>query len=300
VNRIGPLAILFIIGSVWGLTIPLTKIAVSTGHAALGIVLWELIAAVLVLGAYLVWTRQGFGITRQRLVLFAVVTLTGTIIPGAFSYRAAAQLPAGVMSIVIALVPLFALPVAVLLRLERLQIRRVAGVALGAVAVILIVGPDTALPDPSKAGFVLLAMIAPMCYGIEGNYVSLRGSEGLSPVQTLFGASLLGIFLVLPMVAVSGEWVNLYVVWGAQEWALSAVIVLHIAAYAGYLGLVGRAGSVFASQVAYIVTITGILWSIGLLAEGYSVWIWASLICLLIGVSLVLPNPKSVEAEGQL
>jgi len=294
------LAILFIIGSVWGLTIPLTKIAVSTGHAALGIVLWELIAAVLVLGAYLVWTRQGFGITRQRLVLFAVVTLTGTIIPGAFSYRAAAQLPAGVMSIVIALVPLFALPVAVLLRLERLQIRRVAGVALGAVAVILIVGPDTALPDPSKAGFVLLAMIAPMCYGIEGNYVSLRGSEGLSPVQTLFGASLLGIFLVLPMVAVSGEWVNLYVVWGAQEWALSAVIVLHIAAYAGYLGLVGRAGSVFASQVAYIVTITGILWSIGLLAEGYSVWIWASLICLLIGVSLVLPNPKSVEAEGQL
>lgn len=299
-NRIGPLAILFIIGSVWGLTIPLTKIAVSTGHAALGIVLWELIAAVLVLGAYLVWTRQGFGITRQRLVLFAVVTLTGTIIPGAFSYRAAAQLPAGVMSIVIALVPLFALPVAVLLRLERLQIRRVAGVALGAVAVILIVGPDTALPDPSKAGFVLLAMIAPMCYGIEGNYVSLRGSEGLSPVQTLFGASLLGIFLVLPMVAVSGEWVNLYVVWGAQEWALSAVIVLHIAAYAGYLGLVGRAGSVFASQVAYIVTITGILWSIGLLAEGYSVWIWASLICLLIGVSLVLPNPKSVEAEGQL
>jgi len=291
-NRFGLLAILFTIGTVWGLTIPLTKIAVSSGHAALGIVFWELVIGTLMLGSYLLLTRQSFGITRHRLLLFAVVTLTGTIIPGAFSYRAAAHLPAGVMAIVIALVPLFALPIAVSLKLETLQLKRVFGVILGAFAVILIVGPENALPDSSKVGFVLLAMIAPICYGFEGNYVALRNSEGLTSVQTVFGASLLGIFLVLPLVSFSGEWVNLNVRWGVEEWALLAVITLHIVAYAGYLGLVRTAGSVFASQVAYIVTITGVLWSIVLLSEGYSLWIWASLICLLLGVSQVLPNPK--------
>jgi drug/metabolite transporter (DMT)-like permease len=143
-------------------------------------------------------------------------------------------------------------------------------------------------------------MIAPFCYGFEGNYVSLKGAEGLNPIQTLFGASCLGVILTLPMVWISDEWVNPNTTWGKAEWALLAVILLHIAAYAGYLGMVRSAGSVFASQVAYIVTITGVLWSIALLAEGYSIWIWASLGCLLVGMSMVLPNPKFDTGSEEL
>ena len=295
-SRAALLGVLFCIGSVWGLTIPLTKIAVSSGHAALGVVFWELVLSVFFLGTYLWATGQRFGLNRQRLILFAVVSIAGTILSGAFSYRAAAQLPAGIMSIVIALVPLFALPIALLLGLEKAQPKRLIGVLLGALAVVLIVGPENALPDPSKVGYVLLAMIAPMCYGVEGNYVSWRGTDGLSPVQTLFGASVLGVCLVTPLAIGSGEWIDPIRVWGAAEWALLAVITLHVGAYAGYIWLVGQAGSVFAAQVAYLVTITGVLWSILLLGEGYSVWIWASLITLLVGISLVLPNPR-LDAE---
>jgi drug/metabolite transporter (DMT)-like permease len=66
--------------------------------------------------------------------------------------------------------------------------------------------------------------------------------------------------------------------------------VLNALAYAGYVWLVGRAGSLFASQVAYLVTGFGVLWSMILLGERYSAWVWAAFALMLVGVALVQPS----------
>jgi len=298
-SRMVHLAILFFIGTVWGFTVVLMKLATSTGYKPFGLVAWEILITIVLLGGFLLLRGQWFAFSTKRLRLFLVVGLCGTVLPGAFSYRAAAELPAGVMSIVIALVPLCALPVALFMGLERLQLKRLLGVLLGALAVVMIVGPDSALPDPSKVGFVLMALVAPFFYGFEGNFVSWKGTDGLSPVQTLAGAAMVAAVLVFPVATFRGDWINLLIPWGIAEWSLLGLAVLHIGAYAGYIWLVGQAGSIFASQVAYVVTITGVLWSILLLNEGYSLWIWAALITLLAGVSLVLPNPRIEQAETQ-
>ncbi len=296
-NRMVLLAILFFIGTVWGFTVVLMKLATSTGYGPFGLVAWEIVITIVVLGGILKLRGQTFSFSLTRLKLFLVVGLCGTVLPGAFSYRAAAELPGGVMSIVIALVPLCALPVALLMGLEKLRVKRLLGVLLGAVAVVMIVGPESALPDPSKVGFVLLALAAPLFYGFEGNFLSWKGSDGLNPIQVLAGAAIVSAVLVFPVTTISGQWINLYKPWGIVEWSLLGLAVLHIGAYSGYIWLVGQAGSIFASQVAYIVTITGVLWSIALLNEGYSLWIWAALVTLLLGVSLVLPNPRVIEPE---
>jgi len=44
---------------------------------------------------------------------------------------------------------------------------RVLGVCLGCAAVIILVAPDASLPDPGKAIFVLVGLVAPFCYGLE-------------------------------------------------------------------------------------------------------------------------------------
>lgn len=292
-GRAGLLAALFCIGVSWGLTVVLAKIAVSTGHQPLGLIFWELLISIALLGGFLAFQKKGFKITPQRIVLFAIVGLMGTVLPGAFSYRAAAELPAGVMAIVIALVPLCALPVAIIMGLEKPNLKRFAGVLLGALSVVLIIGPDNALPDPSKVFYVLIALVAPFCYGFEGNYVSWKGTHGLNAIQTLFGAAIVAVVFSFPLAVVTDEWVDIFIPWGAAEWALVALSVLHIGAYSGYIWLVGQAGSIFAAQVAYLVTISGVMWSIAILGEGYSAWLWAALVTLLVCVSLVLPKPSS-------
>ena len=239
--------------------------------------------------------RSRLVIDRSHIVFFTVIAFTGTLLPNTASYFAAFHLPAGVMALVIALVPMFALLVALTLRLERFQWRRLTGVLLGGTAIALLVLPDTSLPDPSKAIFILAALIAPMFYGIEGNYLSVKQPADTGPVATLFGASVIGSVVSLPLTLLTGTFLNpIGSGIGSSELALIANIGLHLVAYVGYIWLVNKAGPVFSAQIAYIVTPAGIVLSIFLLGEQPSTYVWLALVVLLIGLFLVQPRQKSI------
>ncbi|MEN0040653.1 MAG: DMT family transporter [Pseudomonadota bacterium] len=287
-------ACLFGLGLIWGTSIPITKIAVSTGHQPLGLIFWQLFVAVVVLGVA-AWMRGSqIVIDRRHLTFFLMVTLLGTVVPNSFSYLAAAQLPASVMALVIALVPIFSLVVALVIRVETFAPLRVLGVALGATAIALLVLPDGSLPDASKAGWVLIALIAPFCYGAEGNYLALKQPADTGPVATLFGASVVGLILVTPATIATGTFIDPFAGFGQAEMATAATCLIHAVAYLGYIWMVGAAGPVFAAQVAYLVTPSGVLMSMVLLGEAPSVWLWAALVLLLVGLFLVQPKPETV------
>jgi len=294
VNRFRLATVLVAIGIVWGSTIPLTKIAVSTGHQPLGLIFWQMFFATIVLSAIIIARRTKQNLDRSVLIYFLAIGLLGTIIPNSFSYLAASHLPAGVMGIVIASVPMFALAIALGLRIERPSFRRSAGVVFGAVAVVLLVAPEASLPDPGKAVFVLVALVAPFCYGAEGNYIAAKAPAGVDPMVTLLGASAIGCLISWPLALGTGGWVDLFAPWSAPEWALLLSSGCHVIAYTSYIWLVGKAGPVFASQVAYVVTVSAVFLSSLILSETYSGWIWSALALMLAGLALVQPRkPKN-------
>ena len=59
-------------------------------------------------------------------------------------------------------------------------------------------------------------------------------------------------------------------------------------------------GAVFASQAGYAMTAGGIMWSVILLNESMSVWIWAALACLVSGLVLVMPKQEEELPPGGL
>ncbi len=291
-SRVGLFAALLLFGATWGLTLPLAKIIVSTGHAELGLVFWQFIFSLISLGL-VAYIQGGFPkLTRDHVIVFLGIAFLGTLIPATVSYYVIQHIPAGVYAITISLVPMFAMPIAIVLGLEGFQWRRLMGVLIGMSAIVLLVGPSTSLPDPAKAIFVLIACIAPLCYGFEDNFVGKFTLRGLSPVQALMGASFLGAMISGPIAAQTGQWVSLDHAWGLPEWSLLAMGFLHGLAYTGYVWLVGRAGPVFAAQVAYLVTGTGVLWSMLLLGETYSSWVWMALVLMMIGIFLVQPRDE--------
>ena len=163
--------VMIFIGLSWGATIPLTKIAVSTGHSALGLIFWQQIIGILLLGTILLARRRRLVLSPRYLTLIAVVAFSGTIFPNSASYVAQAQLPAGVMAIVIATVPMFTLLLALALRIEPPSLLRFLGILIGFVAMVLLAIPEGSLPNPSKAVYVLVALIGPVFYAIESIYV---------------------------------------------------------------------------------------------------------------------------------
>lgn len=289
-QRVVFMAILIAIGAGWGLTQPLAKIAVSTGHGQFGLIFWQLMISVLILGALTALRGKRLPVRRRYWARYVVIACIGTIIPNSFSYMAAYHLPSGVMSIMISLVPMFALPIALALGQERFDPLRVVGVLCGAAAVVLIAGPDSSLPDRSMAIWVLIACIAPLMYGMEGNLVARFGILDLDAMQLLLGASVVGIFLSLPLALATGQFIDPRAGMGGPEWALVGSSVMHALVYSGYVWLVGRAGAVFSSQVSYVVTGSGVLWAMLILSERYSAWVWLAFVVMLGGLFLVQPR----------
>ena len=281
-------------GLLWGATIPMTKVAVSTGHQPLGLIVWQFLVSIIILGGFVFFKQIKIIINRQTLLFYVVIAFIGTIIPNSVSYFSAAQLPAGVMAIVIASVPMFALLVALLMRLERFSLKRILGVLLGIIAIILLIGPDTSLPEPDKAIFVVIALIAPFSYGFEGNYFETQLSKNYDPIAVVFCSSIVGFIVVIPLAIATGSWVDITAPWGAPEIALICSALIHAFVYVAYLWMVNVSGAVFACQVAYIVTIAGVFYSALFLHESYSGWVWISLALMICG--LVLVQPRNAQA----
>jgi len=288
-------AILVVLGAGWGITQPLAKIAVSTGYQPFGLIFWQFSIGTLALGVVCAFRRKGLPITAGTLRVYAMIALIGTLLPNSASYMAVVHLQSGLMSVLLSTVPMLAFPVALLFGMERFSWLRLTGLALGLTGVLIIVLPDASLPDRALVGWVYLALLAPLCYAFEGNLVARFGLAGLDPVQALFGASLLGTLLALPLSLGTGQWFNPAATWGAADFAIIASSLIHAVVYTTYVWLVSRAGPTFAVQVSYLVTGFGVLWAMLILSEGYSSYIWAALALMFVGMALVQPRPRAEQ-----
>ena len=287
------------LGAGWGLTQPLTKITVTGGYEPFGIIFWQMLIGTLLLGGWR-WRRLGrLPVTPPRLAFWLMIATLGTLIPNSTSYRAAFHLPAGVMSIVISTIPLIAFPMALALGNDRFSWRRMAGLALGLIGVALIALPEASLPERAMVAFLPLALIAPCCYALEGNIVAKWGTAGLDPVQVLFGASAIGVVIALPLALATDQFRVPTTPFILADVTMLMGAGIHVVVYTGYIWLVRRGGAVFAGQISYLVTGFGVIWAMLLLRENYSLWVWAALAAMAVGLTLVRPRVAEAPVVGK-
>jgi len=288
--------VLVALGVGWGATQPLGKIASSTGHRAFGLIFWQLVVCCVVLGALTLLRGKSLPLHAKALRFYVVVAVLGTLVPNATFYTSVARLPAGIMSILISMVPLLAFPIAVVLRQDQFSGRRLAGLALGLLGVALIALPGTSLPDAGMVAFLPLAMVGPLFYAFESLYVARVGLPGMDAVQAMFGASLAGLALSVPIVLLTGHWFAMPLPPGRPELALILSSALHALLYCAFVWLAATAGAVFAAQSAYIVTAAGMIWAMVLLGERFPPMVWVAAAVMLVGLSLVRPARHLADA----
>lgn len=283
---------LFVLGVGWGSTQSLGKIAASGGAGHFLLIFWQLVIGVLVLGALLLVRGRRLRLTRPALRFAVVIAVIGTIIPNSTFYMAVRHLPAGIMSILISMVPLLAFPIALALGMDRFSARRFLGILCGLAGVALIAQPGAGAEQTLPVLWIAVAVIGPLFYAIEGNVVARWGTAGLDPVEAMFLASLVGAPLALMLTLTSGQWAWPQRPFGPPEWALIGSSALHAFLYTGYVALASRAGAVFATQTSYIVTASGVFWAMALLGERFNSGVWAALVVMFAGLFLVAPRAR--------
>lgn len=285
-------AILIFIGCIWGITFSLAKIATEAGGHPLGINYWQsLIGAffLIILGAI---TRQKYKLKRAHILFYLACGLLGTVIPGTLYYYAASRVSPGVLSITVATVPLMTFAAAAIFRIEKLQAVRILGIIMGIFSIILLVGPENSLPDPSMVPWVLLVLLSAVCYSAENLIIALRMPKEVNVLMVAGGMYITATLIMSPIVFATGTFVTLAWPWGSAEWAIMGLSFITVIAYSLFIYLIVHAGPVFASQTAYVVTFSGVFWGIIIFDEQHSGWIWASLVMMIIALVLVKPREE--------
>lgn len=283
-------AILLTMGLSWGLSFSLARIAAVGGVHPLSLTFWEAAVAGAILLALSGARGRRIPVTPALVRLYLVSGLLGMVLPGAIFFYAAAHVPAGILAISLAIIPIVTFVASALLSLEIFAPGRVAGVVLGALAIVLLVGPQQSLPDPAQLPWVLLALVAAACYAAFNVMLALWKPGGATPGAVTVGMFVAAALMMTPILYATGTFVSFGWPWTEVEWAMLGLGIINAVSYSLFVRLVDSAGPVFTSQTANLVTLFGVLWGMVIFGEQHSVWVWLSLMTMMLALALVAPR----------
>ncbi len=313
-----PTLMLFGAGTSLGLTFSLNRIAITSGIPFIPYVFWQALGAGLLLLALSFILRRPPGLTLGHFKVYAMFGSIAMAAPLLVLNFVAAKLPAGVVGLQQTLVPMLTYAFALLLRIEKVNAIKLTGLGVGLGAVLVVVLPQTSLPSPDMAIWVLVSFLTPLCYGIANVTISLMRPPQSTSVA-LAAAILLtaSIYMGLVMLA-TGEWwwfgagapvaggLDSSEWWwfesaagglGPGEWSLIAVVLINAFFFWLLLEIIRLAGPVFFSVQNYVATLAGIAWGILFHSEAHSLWIWLALVLLFFGLALVIAGSLRAEAR---
>ena len=167
-------SILIFIGVGWGLSFSISKIAVSSNDSPISILFYQNIISLIFLTIFYLFKFKRIKISMQVVNFFLLISLSGVVIPGTLFYIAASKVPAGILSLSVAFVPMLTYVCSLFLKIETFSISRISGVILGFLAILLIVGPPDSFTDRSILPWIILAMICPICYTFENVFIDVK------------------------------------------------------------------------------------------------------------------------------
>ncbi len=288
-------------GVIWGSTFSLTLIATSGGGHPLALAAWQVIISSIFL-ALLCLVTGTTAFNPKNIGCYTVLAVIGISIPNVLYYNAAPHLSAGILSITISTVPLFTYGIMLLLRFESLVIRRAFGIVLGMVAILLLVLPDHGLESSDASFWILAVMLCAILYSVENVYISKGVSDQIDVRELLTGSNIIAIFILVPVTLWMDVGEPVSWLFSTPGWAITGVGITSALAYMMFFYTIKISGPVFASQCGYIITISGVLWGILIFSEQHSLWIWSSVVVLMVGLALVSPEDgadRDVETHNE-
>lgn len=284
--------LLLILGVAWGGSFSISKIALEGGGHPLGINWLVSLISTILLILYALVARRKIPTDSNHLYIYVVCGALGTAIPGVLYFYALRHVSPGILAIMMATIPMMTFIAAAMRGLEARSTLRITGVLLGVVSIMLLVMPAESLPERSAVPWVLVMVAAAACYAAENVILASRVPPQANTYVILLGMGVASTAMMTPFLLIGDTFVVMSLPWERSEWAIFGLSVLNVLCYGSFVLLVLRAGPVFASQTAYIITISGVGWGILIFNDQHSIWVWASLCVMLVALGLVTPQRK--------
>lgn len=273
---------LLFLGAVWGAAFLFFRIAAPEVGPVWAAEIRLLIGAAVLIAFT---GRRTLRAARGRVKSFLVVGALFSAVPFTLISFATVALPAGFTALLNAATPLFTAAIAVAFLGQRMAWRVAAGLAVGVLAVIVLVGWSPIEPSATTILAIAAGLGAPASYAIAGNYVRAR-VVGVEPIDLATGMLAAGAVLALPVALLTGAP-------GTPELdgviSLVGVGVLSTAiAWPVFFRVLRRTTPTAASTVTFIVPAFALTWGSIVLAEPVDAGLLVGFGLILVSLVLVL------------
>jgi drug/metabolite transporter (DMT)-like permease len=197
---------------------------------------------------------------------FSVMGLLNNIIPFTLIFTGQTMISSGMASVLNATTPLFTVMVLASFGDERLIVRRIAGVTIGLVGVVVLRGPGIAQSENQTIG-MLLCLGGALSYGFSGLW-GRRHFNGVPPVTTAT-CQLISSSVVMAVIAAAVDQPWQLAMPGPVTWA-ALVGLAGLSTALGYIvffQIMARAGAANVMLVTLLIPVTAILLGVLVLGE---------------------------------
>jgi drug/metabolite transporter (DMT)-like permease len=238
-----------------------------------------------VLWIALTLSGERLGVSRRDIISYIVIGALVIGLPISLLTYIAPKLPAGVMTLVLALSPPITFVISVLARVEGFRWLGFVGLLFGFAGVVLIVAPGATLGGTEAWKWFLLALLAPVMFAGSNVAAAVLPPPASSSVTTATGVLFGSALVLLPMMLVSGQtWLPQQIDSGAIATLLA--IAINAVFLMLFLEIIRRAGPVFFAQFNYLAVLAGVAWGALIFGERLSIYIFSAMALMFVGMFL--------------
>lgn len=290
-----PFVLLFVLGISFGAIFTLNRLATTNGVPFIPYLFWQALGGAVALLVLCAGLRQlpPIGFTHVR--IYVVMAILNVLIPVCVFSFVAPKVPASLLPIGLSLVPMFIYAMALGLRMEKFHWLRFVGLTLGFGGVLLVLLPKASLPSPDMVGWIALSLIAPFSYALRSVLIPRLRPPQTTSLRLACGLLVAAAVIMLPVFFATDDRWAFDGAFGIGHWAVLGAMAHNALTLVLIFELVRLAGPVFFGTSNYIAMLVGVAMGMTVFGERQSLWIWAALALVVLGLYLV---NKRVTARG--
>ncbi len=297
VSMLLPLSLICVLGTLWGASASLAKLAVLDGIQPLGFTLWNSLGAGAIMLAICAWRGILPRLSVEHVRYYTICGVLGVALPNLNIVVVVGHIPAGVVAVALSTTPIMTYAIALLWRLERFDRIRALGLFLALVGTLFIVLPQASLPKPGAAPWFAMALLTPALYAVTNVLADRMRPAGSSSIMLAAGMLVVSTAALAPFAFAFDQMHPLGLPFTAGDYAILAQIGASVLAYILFFEILRMVGAVQFSITSYVIALTGIGWGIMFFAEAHSFWIWASVAFIFAGLALVTLKQGAVTVR---
>lgn len=276
------IAVLAMIGAIWGATFIGIRVA-TPGFGAFGLAEVRSALATVLMLLFLVARKQPLW-PRKPVGEIVLLGLTTSTVPFVLIAYAAFTLPASMLVVLQATLPLFGLLFASAARIDSVTPKKIAGLFCGVVGVVLVVGWSPLALDRSVVIAVFASLGGAASYGFSAVYTKIRFAS-IPPTATTFSQFAVTTILLLPL--------SLLDFAGRTPTDIQIASALYVGlvgtgvGFLMYFWLVANAGVVAGLSTAFLNPMFGVIFAAWLLSEDITPTQLTGFASILLGLTLV-------------